>query len=182
MCLFSSYKSEHHAPHITWRGSSCVTSALLPQALQEKLWNMAVPLCPKQNVTATAAAQQVSTAMRWLYHSCAVIWITLNEWCCGAFADPGGDLQAGVSVLWAGEQAGGHHTSRPPAGQSPAAGPDCSHQARVGIHTEHTMWMACAHTHTQRHSVYMCLSTVLRFDPLISSCEKFLQDVESFQR
>lgn len=31
------------------------------QALQEKLWNMAVPLCLKQNVTATAAAHQVST-------------------------------------------------------------------------------------------------------------------------
>ncbi|TKS80527.1 Integrator complex subunit 4 [Collichthys lucidus] len=29
------------------------------QALQEKLWNMAVPLCFKQNVTATAAAQQI---------------------------------------------------------------------------------------------------------------------------
>lgn len=34
---------------------------LFPQALQEKLWNMAVPLCLKQNVTATAAAQQVAT-------------------------------------------------------------------------------------------------------------------------
>ncbi|XP_014842374.1 PREDICTED: integrator complex subunit 4 [Poecilia mexicana] len=32
---------------------------LLMKALQEKLWNMAVPLCPKQNVTATAAAQQI---------------------------------------------------------------------------------------------------------------------------
>ncbi|KAG7222063.1 hypothetical protein INR49_016762 [Caranx melampygus] len=32
---------------------------LLIKALQEKLWNMAVPLCPKQNVTATAAAQQI---------------------------------------------------------------------------------------------------------------------------
>ncbi|KAM4590493.1 integrator complex subunit 4 isoform 1-T1 [Fundulus diaphanus] len=32
---------------------------LLMKALQEKLWNMAVPLCLKQNVTATAAAQQI---------------------------------------------------------------------------------------------------------------------------
>uniref|UniRef100_H3CKJ6 Integrator complex subunit 4 n=2 Tax=Tetraodon nigroviridis TaxID=99883 RepID=H3CKJ6_TETNG len=31
---------------------------LLMKALQEKLWNMAVPLCYKQHVTATAAAQQ----------------------------------------------------------------------------------------------------------------------------
>lgn len=38
-----------------------LTSALFLQALQEKLWNMAVPLCLKQNVTATAAAQQVSS-------------------------------------------------------------------------------------------------------------------------
>ncbi|CAF94968.1 unnamed protein product, partial [Tetraodon nigroviridis] len=34
---------------------------LLMKALQEKLWNMAVPLCYKQHVTATAAAQQVCT-------------------------------------------------------------------------------------------------------------------------
>uniref|UniRef100_A0A7N9AL29 Integrator complex subunit 4 n=1 Tax=Mastacembelus armatus TaxID=205130 RepID=A0A7N9AL29_9TELE len=32
---------------------------LLMKALQEKLWNMAVPLCLKQNVTATAATQQI---------------------------------------------------------------------------------------------------------------------------
>ncbi|KAF7650202.1 hypothetical protein LDENG_00129850 [Lucifuga dentata] len=32
---------------------------LLMKALQEKLWNMAVPLCLKQNVTATAAARQI---------------------------------------------------------------------------------------------------------------------------
>ncbi|XP_061733727.1 integrator complex subunit 4 isoform X3 [Nerophis ophidion] len=32
---------------------------LLIKALQDKLWNMAVPLCLKQNVTAMAAAQQV---------------------------------------------------------------------------------------------------------------------------
>ncbi|XP_061682926.1 integrator complex subunit 4 isoform X2 [Syngnathoides biaculeatus] len=32
---------------------------LLIKALQEKLWNVAVPLCLKQNVTATAAARQV---------------------------------------------------------------------------------------------------------------------------
>ncbi|XP_061537938.1 integrator complex subunit 4 isoform X1 [Phycodurus eques] len=32
---------------------------LLIKALQEKLWNVAVPLCLEQNVTATAAAQQV---------------------------------------------------------------------------------------------------------------------------
>uniref|UniRef100_H2STU7 Integrator complex subunit 4 n=1 Tax=Takifugu rubripes TaxID=31033 RepID=H2STU7_TAKRU len=32
---------------------------LLMKALQEKLWNMAIPLCFKQNVTATAAAQQI---------------------------------------------------------------------------------------------------------------------------
>uniref|UniRef100_A0A3P9MNE2 Integrator complex subunit 4 n=1 Tax=Oryzias latipes TaxID=8090 RepID=A0A3P9MNE2_ORYLA len=32
---------------------------LLMKALQEKLWNTAVPLCLKQNVTATAAAQQI---------------------------------------------------------------------------------------------------------------------------
>lgn len=35
-------------------------SSVFPQALQEKLWNMAVPLCLKQDVSATAAAQQVS--------------------------------------------------------------------------------------------------------------------------
>lgn len=32
---------------------------LLMKALQEKLWNMAVPLCLQQNVTATAATQQI---------------------------------------------------------------------------------------------------------------------------
>lgn len=32
---------------------------LLMKALQEKLWNMAIPLCFKQSVTATAAAQQI---------------------------------------------------------------------------------------------------------------------------
>lgn len=42
----------------------------LPQALQEKLWNMAVPLCLKQNVTATAAAQQVGTNTRRFHHTC----------------------------------------------------------------------------------------------------------------
>ena len=41
------------------RCSSHLTFASSPQALQDKLWNMAVPLCLKQNVTATAAAQQV---------------------------------------------------------------------------------------------------------------------------
>lgn len=47
-----------------------LTSSLFLQALQEKLWNMAVPLCLKQNVMASAAVQQVSARTHTHTHTC----------------------------------------------------------------------------------------------------------------
>ncbi|KAM6933934.1 integrator complex subunit 4 [Xenentodon cancila] len=95
---------------------------LLMKALQEKLWNMAVPLCLKQNVTATAAAQQI-----------------LEE-------------TYKLEFLYSGLE---------------------SRQVAT-IH----------HVRLQAKALQLILMARTRqgLDALISSCEKFLQDVESFQR
>ncbi|XP_037327511.2 integrator complex subunit 4 [Pungitius pungitius] len=95
---------------------------LLMKALQEKLWNMAVPLCLKQNVTATAAAQQI-----------------LEE-------------TYKLEFLYGGLE---------------------SRQVAT-IH----------HVRLQAKALQLILTARTRqgLDPLISSCEKFLQDIESFQR
>ncbi|XP_005938035.2 integrator complex subunit 4 [Haplochromis burtoni] len=95
---------------------------LLMKALQEKLWNMAVPLCLKQNVTATAAAQQI-----------------LEE-------------TYKLEFLYSGLE---------------------SRQVAT-IH----------HVRLQAKALQLVLTARTRqgLDLLISSCEKFLQDVESFQR
>ncbi|XP_040035663.1 integrator complex subunit 4 isoform X1 [Gasterosteus aculeatus] len=95
---------------------------LLMKALQEKLWNMAVPLCLKQNVTATAAAQQI-----------------LEE-------------TYKLEFLYGGLE---------------------SRQVAT-IH----------HVRLQAKALQLVLTARTRqgLDPLISSCEKFLQDIESFQR
>ncbi|XP_041850945.1 integrator complex subunit 4 [Melanotaenia boesemani] len=95
---------------------------LLMKALQEKLWNMAVPLCLKQNVTATAAAQQI-----------------LEE-------------TYKLEFLYSGLE---------------------SRQVAT-IH----------HIRLQAKALQLILTARTRqgLDLLISSCEKFLQEVESFQR
>ncbi|XP_047450718.1 integrator complex subunit 4 [Mugil cephalus] len=95
---------------------------LLMKALQEKLWSMAVPLCLKQNVTATAAAQQI-----------------LEE-------------TYKLEFLYSGLE---------------------SRQV-ASIH----------HVRLQAKALQLILMARTRqgLDPLISSCEKFLQDIESFQR
>ncbi|KAM7412522.1 hypothetical protein PAMA_020073 [Pampus argenteus] len=95
---------------------------LLMKALQEKLWNMAVPLCLKQNVMATAAAQQI-----------------LEE-------------TYKLEFMYSGLE---------------------SRQVAM-IH----------HVRLQAKALQLILTARTRqgLDPLISSCEKFLQDVESFQR
>ncbi|XP_070685436.1 integrator complex subunit 4 [Pempheris klunzingeri] len=95
---------------------------LLMKALQEKLWTMAVPLCLKQNVMATAAAQQI-----------------LEE-------------TYKLEFLYSGLE---------------------SRQVAT-IH----------HVRLQAKALQLVLTARTRqgLDPLISSCEKFLQDIESFQR
>lgn len=95
---------------------------LLMKALQDKLWNMAVPLCLKQNVTATAAAQQI-----------------LEE-------------TYKLEFMYSGLE---------------------SRQVAT-IH----------HVRLQAKALQLILSARTRqgLDPLNSSCEKFLQDVDSFQR
>ncbi|XP_069566609.1 integrator complex subunit 4 isoform X1 [Brachyistius frenatus] len=95
---------------------------LLMKALQEKLWNVAVPLCLKQNVTATAAAQQI-----------------LEE-------------TYKLEFLYGGLE---------------------SRQVAT-IH----------HVRLQAKALQLILTARTRqgLDLLVSSCEKFLQDVESFQR
>ncbi|XP_061575888.1 integrator complex subunit 4 isoform X2 [Cololabis saira] len=95
---------------------------LLMRALQEKLWNMAVPLCLKQNVTATAAAQQI-----------------LEE-------------TYKLEFLYSGLEA----------------------RQVATIH----------HVRLQAKALQLILTARTRtgLDVLISSCEKFLQDVESFKR
>ncbi|XP_034024940.1 integrator complex subunit 4 isoform X2 [Thalassophryne amazonica] len=95
---------------------------LLMKALQEKLWNMAVPLCLKQNVMATAAAQQI-----------------LEE-------------TYKLEFLYSGLE---------------------SRQVAT-IH----------HVRLQAKALQLVLMARTRrgLDPLISSSEKFLQEVESFQR
>uniref|UniRef100_A0A669EF28 Integrator complex subunit 4 n=1 Tax=Oreochromis niloticus TaxID=8128 RepID=A0A669EF28_ORENI len=95
---------------------------LLMKALQEKLWNMAVPLCLKQNVTATAAAQQI-----------------LEE-------------TYKLEFLYSGLE---------------------SRQVAT-IH----------HVRLQAKALQLVLTARTRqgLDLLIGSCERFLQDVESFQR
>lgn len=95
---------------------------LLMKALQEKLWNMAVPLCLKQNVTATAAAQQI-----------------LEETYKLEFLYSGLDSRQVATI---------HHVRL----QAKALQLILTARTRQGL------------------------------DPLISSCEKFLQDIESFQR
>ncbi|XP_029026677.1 integrator complex subunit 4 isoform X1 [Betta splendens] len=95
---------------------------LLMKALQEKLWNMAVPLCFKQNVTATAAAQQI-----------------LEE-------------TYKLEFLYSGLE---------------------SRQVAT-IHLVRLQAKALQLTLTAR--------TRQGLDTLISSCERFLQDIESFQR
>ncbi|XP_026230812.1 integrator complex subunit 4 [Anabas testudineus] len=95
---------------------------LLMKALQEKLWNMAVPLCLKQNVTATAAAQQIL------------------------------DETYKLEFLYSGLE---------------------SRQVAT-IH----------HVRLQAKALQLILTARTRqgLDALISSCERFLQDIESFQR
>ncbi|XP_053278025.1 integrator complex subunit 4 [Pleuronectes platessa] len=95
---------------------------LLMKALQDKLWNMAVPLCLKQNVTATAAAQQI-----------------LEE-------------TYKLEFLYSGLE----------------------NRQVATIH----------HVRLQAKALQLILTARTRqgLDPLISSCEKFLLDVESFQR
>ncbi|XP_074536533.1 integrator complex subunit 4 [Halichoeres trimaculatus] len=95
---------------------------LLMKALQDRLWNMAVPLCLKQNVTATAAAQQI-----------------LEE-------------TYKLEFLYSGLE---------------------SRQV-ASIH----------HVRLQAKALQLVLTARTRqgLDLLMSSCEKFLQDIESFQR
>ncbi|TKS80533.1 Integrator complex subunit 4 [Collichthys lucidus] len=95
---------------------------LLMKALQEKLWNMAVPLCFKQNVTATAAAQQI-----------------LEE-------------TYKLEFLYSG----------------------LDNRQVATIH----------HVRLQAKALQLILTARTRqgLEPLISSCDKFLQDIESFQR
>uniref|UniRef100_UPI003AB0C2CB integrator complex subunit 4 n=1 Tax=Centroberyx gerrardi TaxID=166262 RepID=UPI003AB0C2CB len=95
---------------------------LLMKALQEKLWNMAVPLCLKQNATATAAARQI-----------------LEE-------------TYKLEFLYSGLE---------------------SRQVAT-IH----------HVRLQAKALQLVLTARTRrgLEPLISSSEKFLQEVESFQR
>ncbi|CAN9493056.1 unnamed protein product [Ophioblennius macclurei] len=95
---------------------------LLMKALQEKLWNVAVPLCLQQNLTATAAAQQI-----------------LEE-------------TYKLEFLYSGLE---------------------SRQV-ASIH----------HIRLQAKALQLILSARTRqgLDSLLSSCEKFLQDVESFHR
>uniref|UniRef100_A0A673A1T2 Integrator complex subunit 4 n=1 Tax=Sphaeramia orbicularis TaxID=375764 RepID=A0A673A1T2_9TELE len=95
---------------------------LLMKALQEKLWNMAVPLCLKQNVTATAAARQI-----------------LEE-------------TYKLEFLYGGLE----------------------NRQIATIH----------HVRLQAKALQLILSARTRqgLDPLISSCEKFLQEIEAFQR
>ncbi|XP_051254528.1 integrator complex subunit 4 [Dicentrarchus labrax] len=95
---------------------------LLMKALQDKLWNMAVPLCLKQNVTATAAAQQI-----------------LEETYKLEFLYSGLDSRQVATI---------HHVRL----QAKALQLILTARTRQGL------------------------------DSLISSCEKFLQDIESFQR
>lgn len=95
---------------------------LLMKALQEKLWNMAVPLCLKQNAMATAAARQIleeTYKLEFLY--------------------------------------GGLETRQ--------------------VATIH-------HVRLQAKALQLVLNarTKRGVEPLISHCEKFLQEVESFQR
>lgn len=62
---------------------------------------MAIPLCFKQNVTATAAAQQVSThtyVYTIVIMSCVLV--SLRNVCVLVFADLGGNIQTGISVQW----------------------------------------------------------------------------------
>ncbi|KAJ0063528.1 hypothetical protein NL108_003804, partial [Boleophthalmus pectinirostris] len=98
---------------------------LLSQALQEKLWRTAVPLCLKQNNSATQAAQQMveeTFRLEFLY-----------------------------SGLESRQMAALHHVRL---------------QARA---------LQLLLTHT------ICLS-LLSLDSLSSSCDRFLQDIEHFQR
>uniref|UniRef100_A0A3Q3VUX3 Integrator complex subunit 4 n=1 Tax=Mola mola TaxID=94237 RepID=A0A3Q3VUX3_MOLML len=93
---------------------------LLVKALQEKLWNMAVPLCLKQNFAATAAAQQI-----------------LEETYKLEFLYTGLDSRQVATI----------------------------HHVRL-----------------QGKALQLILTAHTRLDTLISSCEKFLQNIESFQR
>ncbi|KAM4627355.1 integrator complex subunit 4 isoform 2-T2 [Polymixia lowei] len=95
---------------------------LLMKALQEKLWNMAVPLCLKQNATATAAARQI-----------------LEE-------------TYKLEFVYSG--------------------------------LENRQVAAVHHIRLQAKALQLILTARTRrgLEPLISSCEKFLQEVESFQR
>lgn len=95
---------------------------LLMKALQDKLWNMAVPLCLKQNAMATAAARQI-----------------LEETYKLEFVYSGLESRQVATV---------HHVRL----QAKALQLVLMARARRGL------------------------------DPLISSCEKFLHEVESFQR
>ncbi|XP_023126456.1 integrator complex subunit 4 isoform X3 [Amphiprion ocellaris] len=95
---------------------------LLMKALQEKLWNISVPLILKQNITVTAAAQQVL------------------------------DESYKLEFLYSGLE----------------------NRQVATIH----------HVRLQAKALQLILAARTRhgLDSLISSCEKFLQDVESFQR
>lgn len=95
---------------------------LLIKALQEKSWNTAVPLCLKQNVSSTAAAQQI-----------------LEE-------------TYKLEFLYSG--------------------------------LDHRQVAAVRHVRLQAKALQLVMAARFQqgLDSLTSSCEKFLQDVESFQR
>ncbi|XP_056467364.1 integrator complex subunit 4 [Gadus chalcogrammus] len=95
---------------------------LLMKALQEKFWNMAVPLCLKQNVMATAAARQI-----------------LEE-------------TYKLEFVYSGLE-------------------------RRQVATVH-------HVRLQARALQLVLTARTRkgLEPLVSSCDKFLQEVDSFQR
>lgn len=71
--------------------------------------------------------------------------------CVVVFVDLRGNLQAGVSVQRFGKQTSSHDTSCSPPGQSSAARPDCSHQARVSTHTH------IHHIHLRLHVDHICM-------------------------
>ncbi|KAM9317897.1 integrator complex subunit 4 [Pholidichthys leucotaenia] len=113
-------------PELAGSADFCATylrcQLLLIKALQDKLWNTAVPLCLKQNVTATAAAHQIleqSYKLEFLY---------------------GGLESSQVAVI--------HHVRL---------------QAKALL-----LLLGCRYGNGLDH--------------LISSCDKFLQEVDTFQR
>lgn len=113
-------------PELAGAADFCATylrcQLLLMKALQEKLWKMAVPLCLKQNVTATAAAREI-----------------LEE-------------TYKLEFLYSGLE----------------------NRQVASIH----------HVRLQAKALQLILSARTRqgLDSLVSRCERFLQDIDSFQR